>query len=330
MTFIDASYTHFLAVKLIDIWKTILDLRQMQYFDAIVKHKSFTQAALKLYIAQPALSLQIRKLEEEMGVQLLVRNTRGVEPTEAGLLFLERIQKILADVELTKKTLQDHSGLPRGRISIGITPTIADILALPLLQRCREDLPQLSINLVEDLGSVLTEQLQMDRLDMALAFSVPPTLGLNAKTLFEDRAYFIYKTDEEIHPRASITCQEAINHPLILPSRPNRLRQFLEDQAKAHKTELNVFFEVQSRSTILKLVEHGFGATVMSIVAVKSLIEEGRLSACPIVAPELSYALSLVRSDANPISKAEAALQNIIEELVCTLIAKGDATVNAR
>ncbi|OWW21176.1 LysR family transcriptional regulator [Noviherbaspirillum denitrificans] len=306
-----------------------MDLRQMRYFEAIVRHKSFTQAALKLYVAQPALGFQIRKLEEELGIQLLIRNTRGVEPTEAGLLFLERARKILDEVDQTRKVLLDHAGPVRGHISIGITPTIASVLALPLLQRCRQELPEVSINLVEDLGSVLTEWLQLDRLDMALAFSVPPTLGLTAKTLVEDRAFFIYKPEQGLRTSRSIAFEEIVCQPLILPSAPNRLRQFLEETAKARKLDLNVALEVQSPSTILKLVEEGFGATVMSIVAVRPLIEKRRLSARPIVEPEVSYPLSLVRSDSNPLSKAEAALQQIIEELVQKTIVEAGADAPA-
>jgi LysR family nitrogen assimilation transcriptional regulator len=300
-----------------------LDLKQMRYFEAVVRHKSFSQAALKLFIAQPALGFQVRKLEEELGVQLLIRNTRGVEPTEAGLLFLEKAKKILGEVELAKREMADLSGPLRGRISIGITPTIASILALPLLERCRKDLPMVTINLVEDLGSVMTEWLLLDRLDMALAFSVPPTLGLSAKTLVEDHAYFICKAEPGAQTMKPISFEEITSHPLILASSPNRLRQFVEDEARARKLELNVCLEVQAPATILNLVENGFGSTVMSIVAVRPLLGKGLLSARPIVDPEISYPLSLVRSDSNPLSNAEAALQEIIEELVTAIVIKG-------
>ncbi|WP_017523838.1 LysR family transcriptional regulator [Pusillimonas noertemannii] len=298
-----------------------MDLKQMRYFEAAVRHKSFSQAARELFIAQPALGFQIRKLEEELGVQLLVRNTRGVEPTEAGALFLARASKLLGDVDSLKQEMSDISGPVRGRISLGITPSIANILAVPLLQRCRRELPMVSINLVEDLGSLLTEWLLSDRLDMALAFSVPPTLGLSSKTLVEDSAYFIskYKKGNSSDP---ISFKQVVNEQLILPSHPNRLRQCLEDQAKACKETLNVCLEVQSPSTILNLVRNGFGSTVMSIISGQSLLRTSALNARLIRNPPISYSLALIRSDSSPLSKAEAVLQQIIEELVETTIKK--------
>ncbi len=293
-----------------------MDLRQMKYFAAVVRHRSFTQAAQKLYVAQPALGLQIRKLEDELGVQLLVRNTRGVEPTDAGFALMERVERILADVELTRKALQDYAGPLRGRISLGLTPTVSSLIAVPLLERCRTEMPNVSINLVEDLGSVLTEMLLDERLDLAVAFSVPPTLGLTTKALLEDSAYFISERAGAIADERPMDFEELAQHRLILPSMPNRLRQFLEEQAKASKIELKVALEVQSPATIIKLVERGFGPTVLSAAAIHAQLEDSQLQARQIQNPQIRYSLCLVRSDTSPVSKAELAVQDAISQLV--------------
>jgi LysR family transcriptional regulator, nitrogen assimilation regulatory protein len=299
-----------------------LNIRQMQYFEAVVRYKSLSQAAVKLYVAQPALGAQIRKLEEELGVQLLIRSSRGAEPTECGLILLEKIKGILSEIESTKKLLADHSGPVRGRISIGMTPSIGSVLAVPLLQRCRAQLPNVAINLVEDSGTVLIEWLQSDRLDIALAFSVPATLGLQSKVLLEDTAYLIQPTinNHKAMPGEPVTFLEAICEELILPGPPNRLRQQIEEYARASRVDLKVPFEVQSVSTILKLVEQSFGATIMSRVAIATELLQGRLIARPIRDPVLSYPLSLVRSESSPTSKAHSEIQRIIVELVASKI----------
>jgi len=105
-----------------------MDVRQLRYFVEVVEAKSFTRAAERVHVAQPALGFQVRKLEDELGVTLLHRHSRGVDPTEAGRALLRHAHAVLRQIELARQELMDLSGPPRGAIALGITPTASALL----------------------------------------------------------------------------------------------------------------------------------------------------------------------------------------------------------
>ena len=100
-----------------------MDVRQLRYFVEVVQAKSFTKAAERVRVAQPALGFQVRKLEEELGSKLLVRHSRGVRTTEAGDALLKHAHAILRQIELAKQEVIDLAGPPRGPLALGVTPT---------------------------------------------------------------------------------------------------------------------------------------------------------------------------------------------------------------
>jgi DNA-binding transcriptional LysR family regulator len=95
-----------------------MDLRQLEYFAAVARHRHFTRAAEELYVTQPALSQQIRRLEQELGLALLLRTSSGVELTEAGADLLARAEDILADVERARAAMDEHAGVLRGVVRV--------------------------------------------------------------------------------------------------------------------------------------------------------------------------------------------------------------------
>jgi len=127
-----------------------MDVRQLRYFTEIVEAKSFTRAADRVRVAQPALGLQIRKLEEELGVSLLHRHSRGVEPTEAGIVLLGHANAILKQIEQAQRDVTDLSGPPRGAVVLGITPTASALLATRLIRTCQALYPGVSLNLFDE------------------------------------------------------------------------------------------------------------------------------------------------------------------------------------
>jgi LysR family transcriptional regulator, nitrogen assimilation regulatory protein len=115
-----------------------VDIRKLRYFVAVSEQKSFTKAAEILRIAQPALGLQIRQLEQQLKVQLLVRHSRGVELTEAGVILLERARDILERVEMARAAVRDSAPAQGERITIGMAPSISAMLSYPLIKLDRK------------------------------------------------------------------------------------------------------------------------------------------------------------------------------------------------
>ena len=149
-----------------------MDLRHLRYFVAIAEERSFTRAAERLWIAQPGLSTQIRRLEDELGVQLFERHTRGVDLTDAGELFLERARVTIAAAEAARATGHDLRAGLVGRIRLGLAAGTAWQRAPDLLAGFERDRPDIELTVVESYGGTLLRDLRDSRLDAVLVPSI--------------------------------------------------------------------------------------------------------------------------------------------------------------
>jgi len=155
-----------------------MELRHLRYFVAIAEERSFTRAAERLWIAQPGLSTQIRRLEAELGVQLFTRHTRGVDLTEAGSLFLSRAQETLAAAELATCTGRDIEDGVVGSLRIGLSTTPGWGPAERLLERFARLRSAVEVTTVEAYGGALARDLRDGRLDAVVAPSEVGTADL--------------------------------------------------------------------------------------------------------------------------------------------------------
>lgn len=294
-----------------------MDIKQLRYFAGVIESKSFTKAADKLRIAQPALGLQIRKLEEELETQLLIRHSRGVEPTEAGLLLLARAEEILELVTQAKQELLDFAGPPRGQIVLGLTPSMSLVLAGDLIRMCADQIPLVKLSLVEELSNILFEWVRDDRLDLTLAFNVEEAAGLRSDPLLRETLFFVESPGRPSESRPdTISFAEVARTPLLLPAAPHALRRVIDRQAEQLGLELNIAIEMHSAFSMKDLVAQGVASTVLPFGAVDKLASEGRVVARRIVEPELTRILSLVYSDRRPLSKGEKVLIQILRDLI--------------
>lgn len=145
-----------------------VEVRQLTYFAAVVRHGGFTRAAEALHIAQPAISAQVRQLEKELGVQLLARTTRRVSLTAAGERFLERVHTILGEIDAARTEMTRHADVIVGRVRLGATPVIGGLPLVPLLARFRAAFPGVVLELRSGLVAALLDGLAHGELDVVL------------------------------------------------------------------------------------------------------------------------------------------------------------------
>jgi DNA-binding transcriptional LysR family regulator len=154
------------------------DLRLVRYFVAVAQERNFTRAAERLHMAQPPLSVAIRQLEQQLGVQLLERTSRQVELTPAGLLLLERGTRLLAEADATFAAVQELERAPEGRVHVGVAPNARLDLTPALVAACAEHAPGVMLYTREDTTGALLRELRAGRLDLALAFCPIRDAGL--------------------------------------------------------------------------------------------------------------------------------------------------------
>jgi LysR family cyn operon transcriptional activator len=146
-------------------------VRPIRYLKAVADHGSFTRAAAALHVSQPALSQQIRELEERMGVQLLDRSGRTVRPTDVGEAYLRHVRRALDELEVGGRAIRDVQDLSSGALRLGFTPSFAIYLLGPLIRRYRDRFPGIVLTITEMAQEEIELALGADALDLGLAFS---------------------------------------------------------------------------------------------------------------------------------------------------------------
>jgi LysR family nitrogen assimilation transcriptional regulator len=303
-----------------------MTIRQLQYFLRIAELRSFSKAAAYLHVAQPALGLQIRKLEEELGVKLLTRHSRGVIPTDAGLLLRDHAQIILRQMERARLSVADLAGPPRGRIPVGLTPTLNLILATQLVERCRRDYPHVSLAIVDAMSEDLMEWVESDRIDIALSYNPSAVQGLVCEPLLVEDLCLIAPMNHGGFGagRDTVTLAEIANLPMILPSASSGLRSLVAEATHARGFELNVVVEIDSVTAMKEMVVNGVGFAILPLGSVKREVEDERITAWRFDGPALSRNLYLVYSAKRPASKATNAIRELLRDVVQENLVSGD------
>ncbi len=297
-----------------------MDIRQLRYFAEIVEARSFTRAADRLRVAQPALGAQVKKLEEELGTLLLVRHSRGVEPTEAGELLLKHAVAIIRQVERARHEVTDLSGPPRGEIALGITPTATALLATPLISACRAAYPEIALKLVEGMSEEIMQRLDENSVDIGFTYNPAAVRGIVAEPLLVEDLYLV-RPGRASESGAAVSLSEASRERLILPEAGFGLRETVEAAARERGLSLDICLEINSVATMRELVEGGIGATILPFAAVRSLAEAGRLSAMRIARPRVSRTLYFARASDYLETNVSRAVRRIIDQVIADIVA---------
>lgn len=299
--------------------ETVMDIRQLRYFVSAVDYGSVTSAAHHLNISQPAIGLQIRNLEGEIGSPLLTRHARGVTLTPAGEKLYEHATLILRQTERAIQELSGFSGPPTGRVSIGLTPTASLLLAASLVEKCHAELPNLTIRISDGHGDQNLALLSADRLDLALSYSNDGNPDIEFTPLIIEDLFLISSPAKQLPDNKPVAFSELANAPLILPSRPNVLTTLLEDAGQRTGTPLNIAYELDSMEPKKEMVARGLGLTVLPYGAVQKEVRDGSLVARHIIQPDLTRTLYLARAKRSPHSTARAALEAVVHRLVAAI-----------
>ena len=173
-----------------------MELKQLSYFLAVADSGSFSKAAVRLSVAQPILSRQIKLLESELGVELLYRNGRGVILSEAGKLLDTYARTVMSLVDKAKSEIGALRAEPRGRVAIAMPPSIGWMLTGPLVVRCREAFPEIVLHLAEGFSGHVAEWLSTGRVDIGIVYQAPRLSTLATEPLLSDELILLGAIDD--------------------------------------------------------------------------------------------------------------------------------------
>ncbi|ESR25751.1 LysR family transcriptional regulator [Lutibaculum baratangense] len=300
-----------------------MDLRQLRYFSKVAELQSFTAAAEVLNVSQPALGMQIRKLEEELGVPLLVRHSRGAYATDAGRALAEHATIILRRIDVARDEMQRFRRQPSGRIRLGITPSLGRVLAPELLERSLDLMPEIELSLIQGFGEQLDREMHAGRLDLTFS-PVPATDGrYESHTLFGERMCVIGAPALLDGLREPLRIEDLVDLPLALDTRVTELRRRLDQLTTERGTSLRHVVEIDSITIRRETVIRGHRATITPYALFADELESGIALARTLEEPALDRTLYLNVPRAASMSDGQAAIRRLILELVEEHVASG-------
>jgi DNA-binding transcriptional LysR family regulator len=276
-----------------------MDTRQLAAFCAVVERKSFSQAADRLGVTQPAVSLQIRSLEERLGQRLFDRSGRRVEPTEAGLRLYRGAQKLLAlEQQVLEDVAGDEDGELRGELAIGAATGPGATVVPVLLCEFQRETPEVRVELtISDTQSVI-EAVARRELELGVVGATPRHRSVAYEPFFKDEVVLVCPPE---HPFVgkTISIDDLRGEQLVLMQEGAGVRQVIEEELrKAGKRlrDLDVKLELGLQESVKSAVEAGYGVTFISRTAVESELAAGSLATARVRGLEPSRQISLVRA----------------------------------
>lgn len=301
-----------------------MELRQLRYFVAIVDHGSLSRAALVLHVAQPALTQQLRQLEDELGAKLLHRSAHGVLSTDAGKVFYEHAQAILKQVADARSAVTQSTTRPSGSVTLGLPQSISGALALPLLTAARASYPEITLQLTEEISGSLAEQLQSGRINLAVLFDDGQLGHFAGTALVHEDLAFVCRTGSVFAPAGpTITLADAVASTLILPALQQGVRPRIEQAARAAGLTLASVIEINSIAILKSAILADMGATLLPVAPLRAEIDQGQVSAYPLHSPGLARKVTLCASRNIPLTNAAAAISRLVAQVTAELCASG-------
>ena len=290
-----------------------MDLKQLEYFVRVAELGSFTRASIVMDVAQPALSRQVRQLEVELRQNLLTRNGRGVTLTDAGRVLLEHGRGILHQIERAKEDLGRLRGALAGRVAVGLPPSIAKRIAVPLTRAFRQQLPNASLSITEALSSSIQESVIAGRVDLALLYNPAPSAEIDSVVILEEELYLVGPAAEG---DAEVSLRDLAAAPLVIPTQPNSIRMLVEAELANIGCRPSIAMEIDGVAAILDLVVDGVGLAVLSANAVLTAPRPQEFSIRRIANSPLRSRLALAASSQRPATLTQQATLKLLQEVV--------------
>ncbi len=281
-----------------------ITLRQIQAFRTVAEFGSFTRAAERLKVAQPALSLSIRELERELNLRLFDRTTRRVELTGAGREFLQSADKLLADLDRAVRDARDLSEKKRGRIVIAAPPLLAAMIVPAAIAAFNAAFPGIDVGLVDARNDQILDRLRAGEADLAIGTFDERADGIRREVLAQDALALFCAPSSRFAKKRRVRWADLHDHKLIMLTRDSSIRGLTErNLAQGGHDSGKPLYEVSQITTAVMLAEAGLGVTVLPAYA-WSYARGRDVVSRPLVEPQVMRNIYLIQSDSRSLSPA--------------------------
>jgi DNA-binding transcriptional LysR family regulator len=279
--------------------------RQVKAFLALAEQKNFTRAAHQCHLSQSAFSTLIRTLEDAISIRLFDRDTRKVELTPEGRLFLAGASRLLDDFRAALSDLGEHAARRRGRVALAALPSLAAGWLPDILAEFRAHYPGSELDVADELSESCVERVRSGRADFALAAVRASAPELRTDPFCSDRFHLVCRADHPLAARRRLTLAELAEEPFVHLARNSSVRQHIE--AAIRPLQMNRVMELEQLSTVAGMVRAGLGITVVPSLTLFHF-EHPDLATRPLNAPGLRRDIFVIRWRGRSLSSAAQAL----------------------
>lgn len=291
-----------------------MDLAQLDAFIHVAREKSFSRAAHKLFRTQPALSIAIKRLEEELGETLFDRSAKGGELTDAGRTLLSYAQRMLNLREEALEAVADYRRMLGGSLTIGANESTSLYLLPALLLRYREAFPQIRINVQRHLSERLPVEVLERNLDFGFLSFEPPQTGLESLVVHKDELVLVVPPGHPFAGREDVALKDLGRETFVAHNARTPARTHIIELFQKHRTPLNIAIELATLETIKDFVRLGAGLAILPRLSVRDGLEAGTLVEVAVKGLAIEKVLRMVYRKEENLSHAAKAFLAIVRE----------------
>ena len=273
-----------------------MEIRQLKAFLAIAEAKTFTAGARRVNVTQAAISMQIRQLEDEVGLSLFTRTPRRVILTEAGEYLLERARKILREHDSALAEIAEVAGAEYGRLRIGSASGTFAMQQLPvIMKQLKEKFPNSELSVASGTSQKLIDRMMHGEIDTAFISLPVDNTNVTCESLFSDEIVAIAHPKHPLAKEKYISAATLAGENLILGERGGNTRRMIDEFFAAANVKPNIAMELSRQEAVTQMVEQNLGVGMAGAKTVAKEIKEGRLTSWLIEGAEIKWELGLAR-----------------------------------
>lgn len=288
-----------------------MNVKQLRAFVTVAKYQSFAQAGEHLHVSQPALSLTIKALEENLGGALLTRTTRSVSLTPEGEVLLPLARRLLADWDDTEEMLRQRFTLQLGRVSVAAMPAFAGNLLPRSLKVFRQRYPKVNVTVHDVINEQVLELVRHRRVELGIGFEPENLDGLRFHPLYLDRFVAVVPADSPLASQPQVAWRDLLAQDFIALQRPSAVRLLMEQNVAASHGKLTAAFESHQLTTIGRMVANGLGVSAVPALCINQMQELGARCVA-LVDPRVERRIGVIALADHKLSTAAQALLEVV------------------
>lgn len=240
-----------------------MDLKQLTYFVAIVDHKSFSKAAQSLHISQPSLSNAVKSLERELDLQILDRNTRNIELTEAGTILYKKALRLLLEMDSVKMEMEEVKNIGSGEIQLGMIESVKHWIPKVIVQY-NEEFPKMRLKLTEVLsGDDVKNSLRNYHTHAIITNQFIQEEDIEAIPLYNEKLVLVFHESNPLTDYSTVTLKDLAGEPFIISREGFQTREDVLNAFDTENVTPTIKYEIERFETALSLVREGIGITLI-------------------------------------------------------------------